>query len=237
MRITDINRLIIGHLNVNKIDTKFESLKNIIEGNLDMFVLSETKLDDSYPTHEFNVEGYQLPFRHDRNAYGGGIRIYVKEGIPWKELKNLHNPKDFEGIFLEINLKKSKWLFEGYNNKNANIKDFLNRLATNLDQNMGKLDNFLLMGDFNCKTTEITMMNFCHAYNVKNLITDPTCFKNPLNPIIVQLWTRMTISVMKTFFPKQAPKVIKYRDYKFFNDENFRRDLQTHLVYIGKDAD
>ena len=48
---------------------------------------------------------------------------------------------------------------------------------------------------------------------------------------------RMTISIMKTFFPKQAPKVIKYKDYKFFNDENFRGDLQTNLVYTGKDAD
>ena len=120
MRIKNVNRLIIAHLNVNKIDTKFESLKNIIEGNIDMFVLSETKLDDSYPTHEFNIEGYQLPFRHDRNTNGGGIHIYVKEGIPSKELKNRYNPKDPEGIFLEINLKKSKWLlFGGYNNKNA----------------------------------------------------------------------------------------------------------------------
>ena len=112
MRIKNINRLIIGHLTVNKIDIKFESLKNIIQGNLDMFVLSETKLDDSYPTHEFNVESYHLPFRHDRNAYGGGILIYVKEGISCKQLKNRYNPKEFERNFPEINLKKSKCYLE-----------------------------------------------------------------------------------------------------------------------------
>ena len=44
MRITDINRLIIGHLNVNKIDTKFESLKNIIQGNCDVFVLLKQRI-------------------------------------------------------------------------------------------------------------------------------------------------------------------------------------------------
>ena len=53
----------------------------------------------------------------------------------------------------------------------------------------------------------------------------------------VSVHHRMTISIMKTFFPKQAPNVIEYRDYKFFNDENFRRDLQHNLGYIGKDAD
>ena len=112
------------------------------------------------------------------------------------------------------------------------------------------------MGDFNCKTTEITMINFCH--NLKNLISDPTCFKIPLNPSSIDVMLtnkprsfynsntvetgvsdhhRMTISIMKTFFPKQAYiQVITYRDYKFFNEDNFRRDLQNHFVYIGKDA-
>ena len=111
MRIKNINRLIIGHLNVNKIDTKFESLKNDIQGNLDMFVLPETKLDDSYPPHEFNIEGYQLPFRHDRNAYDGVKNVEIR-GFQTKEIPNLEMTAvekpytDFKNIPVLKGLKK-----------------------------------------------------------------------------------------------------------------------------------
>ena len=31
------------------------------------------------------------------------------------------------------------------------------------------------------------MGDFCDTYNLTNLITDPTCFKNPLNPSLIDL--------------------------------------------------
>ena len=45
----------------------------------------------------------------------------------------------------------------------------------------------------------------------------------------------MTISVLKTYIPKQAPMLIKYRDYKKFNSQNFRYDLQNDLLNITDD--
>ena len=44
-------------------------------------MITETKLDDSFPTMQFNIEGYHT-FRLDRNEYGGGILIYVRDDIP-----------------------------------------------------------------------------------------------------------------------------------------------------------
>ena len=43
-------------------------------------------------------------------------------------------------------------------------------------------DNILILGDFNSQTDENIMNEFCQTYNLKNLINEPTCFKNPLNP-------------------------------------------------------
>ena len=42
-----------------------------------------------------------------------GILIYVREDIPSKELYDHNFPEDIEGIFLEINLRKVKWLLLG----------------------------------------------------------------------------------------------------------------------------
>ena len=41
--------LIFGHLNVNSIGNKFEAIKLLVEGNFDIIIISETKLDDSFP--------------------------------------------------------------------------------------------------------------------------------------------------------------------------------------------
>ena len=51
-----------------------------------------------------------MPFCKDRNINGGGNVIYVKEDIPSGELKEFDLQVNLEGVFVEINLRKSKWL-------------------------------------------------------------------------------------------------------------------------------
>ena len=255
LKIKNINRLVIGHLNINSIRRKFDSLKTIVDSNIDILVITETKLDESFLTNMFDIEGYTLPFRQDKNINSGGVLIYVKEGIPCRVLKTHKGSENVEGIFLEINLRKRKWLlFGGYNNCKYNINNFLNKIGPTLDHYMCKLDNFILLGDYNSEMTENAMKEFCDTYNLKNLVNEPTCFKNPLHPssIDVILTNRfksfqntitietglsdhhkMTVSVLKTFVPKQAPLFIKYRDYRKFNSQNFRQDLQTALLNIN----
>ena len=45
----------------------------------------------------------------------------------------------------------------------------------------------LLLGDLNSETSETCMKEFCEAYNLKNLVEEPTCFKNLLNPTCIDL--------------------------------------------------
>ena len=45
--INNINRLIIGQLNINSLRNKFEQLSTMINGNIDVFIISETKLDET----------------------------------------------------------------------------------------------------------------------------------------------------------------------------------------------
>ena len=86
-RIANINRLMIGHININSIRNKFEMLSNSIKGNLDTLMISETKLYLTFPSNQFTIEGYAAPIRFDRNAKGGGIICYIREDIPARLLK------------------------------------------------------------------------------------------------------------------------------------------------------
>ena len=65
---------------------KFDILTNQITGNVDIMVILEAKLDDSFPESQFRTPGYSLPFRLDRDQNGGGIMVFVREDITVKFL-------------------------------------------------------------------------------------------------------------------------------------------------------
>ena len=51
----------IGLLNVNSFADKCDSMKPIIPGNIDVMVIGESKLDDSYPISQFLIDGFSEP--------------------------------------------------------------------------------------------------------------------------------------------------------------------------------
>ena len=61
-RVSNINRLIIGHLNINSLRNKIEALKSVINGDIDILVITETKIDQSFPICQFFIEGYSPPY-------------------------------------------------------------------------------------------------------------------------------------------------------------------------------
>ena len=48
-------------------------LSNCIKGNLDILMISETKLGSTFSSDQFTIEGYAALIRFDRNGRGGGI--------------------------------------------------------------------------------------------------------------------------------------------------------------------
>ena len=251
IRAKNRDRLIIGSLNINSVRGKIEPLKFLVKNNLDVILISEAKLDSSFPTEQFNIDGFSTPFRLDRNALGGGLLIYVRNNIPCRQLNKHTLQPNVEGIFIELNLRKNKiLLFGGYNPKKEYISHFLSSIGDNLDVYLGDYDNYLLIGDFNSEITERAMSDFCETYNLSNLIRDVTCYKNAKNPssIDVMLTNRekrfcnsmtiesglsdfhkLTVTVLKTYYKKQEPIKIKYRSFKNFNENNFKMDLSLKL--------
>ena len=76
-------------------------------------MITETKLDDTFPLCQFYLEGVTMSYRLDRNRNGGGVIIYISEDIPIKILEKHKLPQDVEGMFVELNVRKSKWLLFG----------------------------------------------------------------------------------------------------------------------------
>ena len=53
LKMKNMNKPLVGHLNINGIHKKFESLKTLVESKINIFVVSETKIDSSFHPHNF----------------------------------------------------------------------------------------------------------------------------------------------------------------------------------------
>ena len=130
------------------------------------------------------------------------------------------------------------------------IKGYLEYISKEIDSHSSKYDNFLLLGDFNSKPTDKAMKSFCQIYNFKNLLDKPTCLKNPTSLSCVDLITtnkpksfqiscpfktkvsdfhKVTLTVLKSSFVKQKPRVLIYRNCKFFNNTLSRYQVLNKL--------
>ena len=70
LKFDNPNKLIIGHL--NSIRYNFECLCDIIDNNIDILLISETKLNDTFPNGQFIMNGFHPPIRKDRTDKGVG---------------------------------------------------------------------------------------------------------------------------------------------------------------------
>ena len=49
-------KIVVAHLNINSIRNKFDFLADIGKDNVDILMISESKLDDSFPDSQFLIE-------------------------------------------------------------------------------------------------------------------------------------------------------------------------------------
>ena len=251
LRLKNVNRIIFAHININSIRNKFHLLTGNISGKIDILMISETKLDNSFPKREFIIPGFTEPYRIDRNCHGGGILLYIRSDIPSKEIPNSRLLSPSEGFFVEINLRKRKWLIScSYIPNKSLIQNHLLEISNKLDSCSSRYEKLFLMGDFNSEPHDLHMEDFCLNYNLSNLIKEPTCFKNPENPSCIDLmltnfpkgfqnsmaietglsdFHKMIVTVMKSHYKKQKPKIICYRKYTNYSTDLFREELLNNI--------
>ena len=187
LKMKNANKMVIGHLNINSIRNKFDSLKYIIDKNVDILLISETKLNDTFPESQFLIQGFHTPYRKDRNDKRGGLLLYLRDFIPSRKINARFDPI-IEAFVIEINLKKKKWLVIcSYNPHKSMIHNHLKSISMQLDEFYKKYENVIIIGDFNSEICEDSKNEFCCLYNLKSLVKLPTCFKNPDHPSCIDL--------------------------------------------------
>ena len=224
-------------------------LSDQIKGNIDVLLVSETKVDDNFPNGNFLIDGFSTPYKLHRNSNGDGLTLFVGEGIPSNLVEA--EAKPIEGFYIELNLRNDRWLLNcSYNPHKNNIGNHLKTLSAFLDSHSSTYEKVLILGDFNVEVDDQKMKTFCDSYSLTSLLKQPTCYKNPSHPKCIDLiltnvprsfqttclietglsdFHLMTLTVMRKSFKKLKPRVINYRSYKHFSDEIFREGLLEKL--------
>ena len=225
---------------------------------IDIICVDETKLNSSYPDCQFHIDGFQFPpFRRDRNKYGGGKIVYVREGFIAKRQVNLEGNTS-KTICTDATISKKKWcvIFVCRPPHSNKKKVFFSELTTSLNQATNKYGSIIVMEDLNIDTikngseTNHSLSHLCDTFSLGNLISSSTCFKSlPGTSIDVFLTNRtrsfhntavtetgindnhkLKTSFFQSHFQQIPPKKIEYRNYKKFDVTRFIRDLEQEII-------
>ena len=106
-----------------------------------------------------------------------------------RELKSDNLPNDVNGILIELNLRKVKWLFFSTYHLHSQSEDYYFAHVSNfLDAFSSTYDWLSLVGNSNTEDSKETLFKFLKKYNAANIVNDKTCFKSLDNPSCIDLF-------------------------------------------------
>ena len=162
----------LGHLNINSIKNKFEFVWELIKDTFDIFLLSESKLDSSFPDDQFSIPGYRI-VRKERDRNGGELLLYINEYIPFKIIQNANLPPTLEVLPIEINLGWFMFLLMRlYKPPPVSEKEFLLHLNKAHNFLSTKYENITLIGDFKMQPGNKNLKDFCDLNQLEHVIKE-----------------------------------------------------------------
>ena len=144
-----------------------------------IYILPETKLDETFLTSQFLMYSFFKPYRFDRNKHGAGVTVYIRDTIPSKILKRHSCPNDMECLFIEFQKMQVATLRNVSHPPSQNDAYDFNYLDKALDFYSND-KHFLLVGDFNTE-------HYIEPLLYENELSNLTCFKNMQNPRCIDL--------------------------------------------------
>ena len=177
LKSSNPSNLNFAYLNISLVRNKFENFKGIINGNVDIFTVAETKLNGFYPTSQFELEGYHSLFHLDITKQSGRFLLNIKSSIPSRQLSYGSIFESLQAMTFEINLRQEKWLMISICCPPSQGSGFFIHFLTKIvDHFATNYDNHFIMGDFKMGPNNPMFRSFLDS-NLTNLIKNNTCFK------------------------------------------------------------
>ena len=148
-------------MNINSIRNKIDSARAALVDYVDIFIAAETKINESFPTAQFAIDGFHKLLRLDVTEKSGGLLVYVRSYLPLRRLTEHKISSNIQALVFEINLSREKWFFLSiYKPPSQNCQYFLNSLHNIIYFYSGIYDNHIVLGDFNMDPSHTQLSAF-----------------------------------------------------------------------------
>ena len=228
---------------------------------LDVLMIQETKLDDSFPNNQFSIANFKS-YRKDFTAKSGGLVMYIRSDLPQRRVKELENSEVESGrvevLANEIVISDEKWLIcSVYKQPTVKDADISNLLESLFNKCSKDYSNYIVCGDINVNVLneKHCLKDIFNVYGVTNIVNEPTCFKSIDNPSLIDLvitnvpkriktaisidtglsdFHNMICFSTKLHVKQRKKKIINYRSYKHFEEGSYLKDLSEIPFHVAE---
>lgn len=243
----------IAFLNICSLTCHYDELYVFMEDRtIDILGLNETRLDNTIPYSQIDIEGYDI-LRRDRNRNGGGVAFYVAQSLTYVNRQDLLSHEDLEILTVEIKKPKSKpfLVTTWYRPPDSKVEIFdkFESYPLKLDE---EDKESIIMGDTNCNLLSQTFDHkaehlkfITETYQYIQLIDQPTRITSSIRTLIDHIFTNkpniitnhgvlhvgisdhsLIYATHKHNTLKADPKIIESRQFKTFDCDAFIEDIK-----------
>ena len=154
----------------------------------------------------FLIDGYQKPIRKDRLEGGGGIIVYIKEGVVFKRRSDLEL-NELECIWLEICPKNSNSFLICFMYRHPNARVGWNESFKNcLDKIYGVEKELYILGDFNRDLFNTNIkrnwLDFISPFGLHQMVNQATRVTTRLAILIDHIYCNIQENCSNIIVPK-----------------------------------
>ena len=160
---------------------KVDELRAAVKSVKPSFIATtETRLNNGINNTEVDINGYCIEGHH-RNSHGGGVAIYIRDGLKYERKLELEEPH-FETLCIEFKMSKNLpcLLICAYRAPKPHVESFIDYLDDVTRDALRSNKQIIIIGDLNCDCLDqsaaqtIALKEFLNVYKLTQLIREPT---------------------------------------------------------------
>lgn len=166
------------HINARSLPKNYDTMYNFLTGinySFSIIAVSETWVSDNEIKSLYNIPGYNFVCKGRDSRRGGGVGLYLKDGMNYSVRNDFENTQHCESLFIEVKHAYEKNTIVGviYRPPDGNVGDFNDELQVILDRISREGKWGFLAGDFNIDLLSHVSSSF--KDNFENLLSSH-CF-------------------------------------------------------------
>jgi len=249
-RHLESQNLKLGCLNVRSLLNKVDQLQVFMqEHKFDILAVNETWLDESVTNSEISIPDCCV-IRNDRKRTGGGVCLYVRNGIQYRRLESIST--GIESLWLLVKMKHENIVVGTIYRPPSSGRNYYDSILDEIQIAKDTCEKIIILGDLNydCavdRNHEDQPINYIETlFDMKQLVQSPTRVDRNSSSLIDVILTSSeenhfnthvieegmsdhyavaTVYKTEKLSKNAKHKTVTYRDYKNFDKEQFLLDL------------